>query len=126
MLELRRVVEREIGRRDHRDRVGADLGGVGGQRDGVSGRLGAGVDGDLEATGGGLEEELGRALPFSDREQDPLAVRAEREQAVQPAGGEEVGDRAEAVLVEGRTAVRERRDRGGEGSLQHGRDSIGR
>jgi hypothetical protein len=84
------------------------------------------VDRDLQTAGDGLEEELGRALPFPDREQDPLAVRAEREQAVQPPGGEEVGDRTEAVLVERRAALRERRDRGGKSSLQHGRDSTGR
>ena len=113
VLELRALVEREVRRGDHGDRVGAGLGGVGGERSGVGGRLRAGVDGDLQAPGARLEEELDRALPLRDREQDSLAVRPEREQPVEPAGVQEVGDRPESVLVDGCAAVAKRRDRGG-------------
>jgi hypothetical protein len=126
VLELRRLVQREVRRRNHGNRVCTDLGGVSGQRSGVGGRLRAGVDRDLEAPGGGLDEELGCALPLRDRQQDPLAVRPEREQAVQPAGDEEVRHRTEAVLVERRPTLRKRRDRGGEHSLQHAGDSTSR
>jgi len=65
--------------------------------------------------------ELDGALPLRDGEKDSLAVRAEREQPVEAAGVEEVGDRAEAVLVEGGAALGERRHGGGESSVQHAR-----
>ncbi len=126
VLEQRRVVELEVRRRDHRDRVGAGRGRVLGERDRVGGRLRAAVDGDLEPVPRGLDVELGDAPALGEREQDPLAVRPQREQPVEPAGGEEVDDRPDPVLVDCGAAVAERRDRGGESSRQHARDSIGR
>ena len=113
VLELRGLVEREVRRGDHGDRVRTRLGGVGGEDNGVGGRLRPGVDCDLEAPGARLEKELDRPLPLRDREQDPLAVRPEGEQAVEAAGVEEVRDGAESVLVDGCAAVAKRRDRGG-------------
>ena len=113
MLELRGLVESEVRRGDHGDRVRAGLGGVGGEGNGVGGRLRSGVDGDLETPGARLEKELDRAFSLRDREQDSLAVRAEGEQAVEAAGMEEVRDAAESVLVDGCAAVAKRRDRGG-------------
>jgi hypothetical protein len=98
--ELGRLVEREVRRRDHSDRVGADLGRVSGENDRVGRRLRAGVDRDLQPPRRRLDEQLGCALALGDREQDPLAVRPQRKQPVEPSRREEVGDRAETFLVE--------------------------
>ena len=66
-----------------------------------------------------VEEELGRAPPLGCREQDPLAGRAEREDAVEPGLGQEVEIRPEGFFVQGGSAVAERREGGGERSAQH-------
>jgi methylglutaconyl-CoA hydratase len=63
------------------------------------------------------KEELDDALPFLDREQDSLARRAEREHPVELAQEFAIG--RERVLVERRASVPERRERGGECTLQH-------
>ena len=54
---------------------------------------------DLETAGRSLDEELGSPPTLRDAEQDALAVRAEGEETVEAAGGEEVGDGTEPVLV---------------------------
>ena len=90
-----------------------------GERDGVGRRLGAAVDGDVQAPRGGLDEELGRAAALGNREQDALAGRAQREQPVEAGAREEVDERRERSLVERATAVPKRRGRGGERALDH-------
>ena len=65
------------------------------ERDGVRRRLGAAVRRDLQASAGRREEELERPLPLLDAEQEPFARRPQREQAVEPAPGEEVDVGAE-------------------------------
>ena len=97
---LRLRVELEVRRPDHRDRVGARLRGVRRERHRVGGRLGAAVRGDESPPRDALEPELEPALPLVDREQHRLAVRPEREDAVEAGADEEVGVRAERVLVE--------------------------
>ena len=109
---LRALVELEVRRADDDGRVGAGLGRVRRQPHGLGGGLGAAVDGDLEPAVRGLDEELGGAPPLVLLEQDPFACRPEREDPVEPGGDEEVDERPERVLVEGRS--RERRDGGGE------------
>ena len=95
------------------------LGRMLGERDGVGGRLGSAVDGDVQAPGGRLHEELGRAAALGDREQDALARRAEREQPVEAGARQEVDERRERRLVERATAVPKRRRRSGERALDH-------
>jgi hypothetical protein len=70
------------------------------------------VDRHGEAACGGLEEPLGDALALVGREQDPLARRPEREEAVEARAGEEVDVRPDRILVDARAALRERRQRG--------------
>jgi hypothetical protein len=67
---------------------------------------------DERASGDGLEPELEPALALLDREQHRLAVRPEREDSVEPGADEEVGVRAERVVVEPETSVTERCDSG--------------
>ncbi len=87
---------------------------MGGQLDGVRSGLGAAVDRDLKPSSRCLHEALCRTLPLVDREEDSLARRPEREDALQPSGrGEEVDVRRDGVFVERGAAVAERRDRGG-------------
>jgi methylglutaconyl-CoA hydratase len=74
---------------------------------------------DVERPPAGVDEQLGRALPLVDTEQDPLARRAEREQAVEPAGCEELAQRRDRVLVQRSAAVAQRRGSSGQGPAQH-------
>ena len=109
MRELRRLVEREVRRADHGDRGRARLGRVRRERHGVGRRLGAAVRGDVEPAGGGLDEEPEAAPPLLDREEHSLAVRAEREDAIEPGGDVAVDERPERVLVERAPSLPERR-----------------
>ena len=118
VLHERALVQLEVRRPDHGDRVRPGLGRVRRERHRVGRRLRAAMDGDLEPAGGGTQEELERAPPLVGREEDPLAGRAEREDPVQPAVGEEAEVRGERGLVE--AAVAQRRHGGGERSAQHG------
>ena len=59
--EQRPVVEQEVRRRDHGDRVHSGLGRVGGQRDRVRRRLCAAMRSHPEASGRYLDEALGDA-----------------------------------------------------------------
>jgi hypothetical protein len=99
VLEQRGVVQREVRRRDHRDGVGADLLGVGGQRHGVGGRLSAGVHRDREPLGPGPDEALRDSTAFVDREQHALARRPAHERPVNTAIGQEADERADRLLV---------------------------
>jgi hypothetical protein len=85
-----------------------------GEFDGVGGRLGAAVDGDLQPPAGCVVEALDDPLAFGDREEDPLARRPEREQAADARAGEEIDVRLDGLLVDGRTVVAERRQRRGQ------------
>ncbi len=67
------------------------------ERDRVAGRLRAAVDGDVEAPGARGEEEVGDPLALVQREEDALAGRSHGEDPVEPARGEEVGQRLERV-----------------------------
>jgi hypothetical protein len=69
------------------------------------------VHGDLQPPAGGVVEALGDPLALRDREQDPLARRAQGEQAADARAGEEVDVRLDRVLVDRRPAVAERRER---------------
>ena len=121
MPEQLLVVQREIGWGDHGDRVGGRLERVRGQRHGVPRRLRPGVDRDLEPVGATGEEQVGHSPPFRDREQHPLAGRPTREHAVDAALREEDGQSIDSLLVQVQTAVRQRRDGGGDRSAQrHG------
>ena len=70
----------------------------------------------------GLEEELERALPLVDPEEQPFPGRPECEQAVEAAGGEEVDVGAERALVQ--PVAVERRHGRGQGTSQHDCDST--
>ena len=108
MRPLSRRVELEVRRPDHGDSVGARFRGMGGEGDRVGGRLRAAVGGHQGTTPDRLEPELEPAPALVDREEDGLAVRAEREHAVDAGADEEVGIRHECVPVEPRAAVLER------------------
>ncbi len=117
-------VEREVRRRDDRDRVGSDERRVLGERRRVGGRLRAAMDGDLEPRSGGLHEELGDAPPLVEIEEHALARRAEREDAVEAVGGQEVDVRRDRLLVDRRPTARERGEGGGDRSMQHPAKSM--
>ena len=117
VLEQRALVELEVRRPDHGDRVGARLRGVRRERDGVRGRLRAAVRGYLQPARRGRDEGLEHAPPLVDAEEDPLAGRPEREQAVEPGRGEEVDVRRNASSSS--AVARERRHGGGESTSQH-------
>src|SRR3954466_6888119 len=91
-------VEREVRRCDHGDGVGSELGRLRGERRSVRSRLRAAVDGDLQATGGPLDVELGDATALVEIEEHTLAGRAEREEPVHAMAGEEVDVRREGIL----------------------------
>ena len=55
---------------------------------------------------GRLDRERGTAAAFVHRQEDPLAGRAKREDAVEAGAGIEVVERAERALVERRAAAR--------------------
>ena len=121
VLELRSLVEREVRRRDHRDRVGAGLGGVGGECDRVGGRLRAGVDGDLETA---AARPRGRARPRAcapaseSRIPSPFVPSASSPSSPPAARKSATGPNPSSSMAA--PPVAERRDRGGEGSRQHG------
>ena len=115
---LRLLVELEVRRADDDDGVGADLGRVRGERHGVRGRLSAAVNGDLQPLVGRLQEEIGHLATLLDAQEDPFARRSEREEAVEARLDEEVGERAERVVVDCAAVLAERRDRGGERAAQ--------
>ena len=92
MREQRALVELEVRRPDHGDSGGTERGRMPRQLDGGGRRLRAGMDDHVEAAP--CDEELGDPLPLLDAEEDPLPRRPEREQAVQPAGREELDQRA--------------------------------
>ena len=121
MLDQGALVELEVRRADHRDRVRAGLGRVGGEHDGVGRRLRAAVHRDLESSRRGSHVELERAPALLDREEDPLARRPEREDAVEPARGQEADVRTERLLVQ--APVPQRGDGGCQRSAKHGSDS---
>ena len=118
MAVLGLLVQLEVRRADDYDRVGADLRGMSCERDGVSSRLRAAVDGDPEAVVCGLEEEIRHAATLGDAQEDPFARRSQREQPVQPLPNEEVGEGAERVLVDLAPVLAQRRDGGGEHAAQ--------
>ncbi len=117
MVEQRPVVELEVRRPDHRNRVGSRLRSVRRERDGIARRLGAAVRGDLEPSRRRGDVELDNTTALDGREQDPFAGRAEGENPVQVAGDEKVDVRRERPLVQ--PVAYQGRDGGGKCSLQH-------
>src|SRR5439155_12408668 len=116
-LEVRKqrpVVEREVRRADHRDGIGAEIGGMSSELDGLACRLGAAVDGDRELLRPSRQEELRGAAALRGAEQDSLPSRTEREQPVETAGLEERDERVEGVFVQQFAATGKRRDSGSE------------
>ena len=118
---LRLLVEGEVRRPDDDGGVRPDLRRVHGERDRVGRRLGAALDGDLQAPVRRLEEEIGDAAALTDREEDPLTGGAEREDPVEPRLDEEVDERAEGVVVDLVSDGSERRDGRGQGPSKHSR-----
>jgi methylglutaconyl-CoA hydratase len=117
--EQRPVVECEVRRADHGDRVGAEVGGVRGELDSHSRRLGAAVNGDREFVRPSGQEELGCATALCLAQQNPLAGRAEREQPVETGGLEVRDKRVEGVFVEHFAATGERGHSGSESTSEH-------
>ena len=118
VVEQRPLVELEVRRADHCDRIDSGGGGVLDERQRVGGGLRAAMGRDLETARRGLDEELERTPPLGRVEEQPFSRRSEGKEAVDPGRDEEVDVRAESVLVE--TVVRERRDCGGESTSEHG------
>ena len=86
---------------------------MGGKLDGVPGRLRTAVHRDEQASVRRLDEQLSRAHALLDGKQEPLAGRAEGEQAVDAARGEEIDVRPEGLFVERLPGVAERREGSG-------------
>ena len=93
------------------------LRGVLGQRDRLRRRLRAAVD-DHRQRRRSRKSSAARRRSAAD-EQDPLAGRPEREDAVQPAGREKVDVRPKGLLVQSGAVVAEWRDGCRESSAQH-------
>ncbi len=117
MVEQRPLVELEVRRPDHRDRVDSGCGGVLDQRQRVGGGLRPAMGRDLETARRGRDEELERAPPLVLVEEQSFARRPEGQEAVDPGRSEEVDVRAEGVLVE--TIVREWSHGGGKSTSEH-------
>ena len=99
---------------------------VSGEGDRVRRRLGAAVRGHQNAATESLEPELEPAPALLDGEEHGLAVRPEREHAVQPGTGEEVRIRRERGLVEPCAAISQRRRGGRDRPVQTRRQFSGR
>ncbi len=115
------LVERVVRRTDRRHGVRSRLGGVRRQPHRAGRRLRAAVNGNGQPPVDRPEEELGRAHALGEREQDPFSGRAEREESVEPARGEEIDHRCDRVLVEPLPAVAERGHGRCESPPDHGR-----
>jgi hypothetical protein len=120
VADQRVLVEGVIGRPDHGDGVGSGFGCVFREAHRVGSRLRAAVHRDLQPAMRGLEKQPRDAAPLLNREQDPLAGRPQRQDPVEPTGGQEVGVRRERVLVDGVAPVAKRRQRGRENASEHG------
>ena len=107
MLEQSVRVELEVRGRDYRDGIRARCSGVLSESHRVGGGLGPAVNRDRELPAAGFEEEVADAPPLLEPEQNPLTGRPHGENAVEPAGGQEIDERAETVLVERRPAFAE-------------------
>jgi hypothetical protein len=116
MLEDRRVVEHEVRRPDDRDSRCARLGRVRCQRLGVRSGLCPAVHDRRQRP---AREEVGDAAALVEREQDPLAGRAEREDPGKAGVRVEPQERREGALVERGAAVTERGDGGRERTPDH-------
>ena len=77
------------------------------------------MDGDLEPGPSCIEEQARGPFSLLDREQDPLAGRAEREDAVEPAVSQIVDVGAERLLVESVAPVAQGRDGCCESASEH-------
>ncbi len=111
-------IQREVRRRDHRDRVGAVLQRVGGERHRVTRRLRAGVDRHLEPVGTLRHEALGEPPALVRRQQDALAGGAGHQHAVDTACGPEREQRFDRVQVQRPSALAQRRDGGRDRPVQ--------
>ena len=101
------LVERVVRRGDGGDRIHSGAGRVLGEGDAVGGRLRAAVDDDGKPPRARLDEEVCGAPSFLERQEQALAGRPQREDAVEPVVGEELHEGREAVLVELRSPVSE-------------------
>ena len=100
VVEQRPLVELEVRRADHGDRVDSGGGGVLDERQRVGGGLRPAMRRDLESARRGLDEELERTPPLGRVEEQPFSRRSEGKDAVEPGPDEEVDVRPEGVLVE--------------------------
>lgn len=119
-------VRSELGRRegevrwaDGRNSRDTELGGVLAERDRLARRLRPAMHDDVEASGGCLDEELRRAFPLVEREEEALASRPEHEDSVQAVVGEEVHVGTKGVLVQPLAVVAQGSNRRGERSSDH-------
>ena len=83
VLEQGTLVELEVRRPDHGDRVHACPRGMRGELDRVGGRLRAAVGRDLQPPGGRGDERLDDSPPLVGPEEQPFSGGPEREQAVE-------------------------------------------
>jgi hypothetical protein len=75
------------------------------ERDRFARRLCSAVQDDPQPAGGGLDEDVGRAFPLLEREQEAFASRPQGEDPVQPVSGEEVDVGTKGVLVQALAVV---------------------
>jgi hypothetical protein len=113
------LVEGVVRRRDRRDCLRARPGCVLGEGDAVGSRLRAAVDDEGQPPCARLDEELGSAPPFLERQEQAFARCAQCKDAVEPVVGEEVDEGRERVLVELRPTLAEGRHGRSEGAFQH-------
>ena len=93
-----------------------------GQLHGLASRLGAAVNGNGELVRPGGDEELRGTAALRAAQQDPLAGRAEGEQAVEAGRLEKPDERVERVFVQQLAGSGERRHSGSESASKHEAD----
>jgi hypothetical protein len=105
VLEQAAIVECEIGRGDYGNAVGPYLGGVRREGGSVLCGLRAAVDDYGEPAARRDHELLGDSKALGAIEEDPLAGRTHREDAIKPGVGEECHEGSDGIEIEGFAVV---------------------
>src|ERR1700682_2612241 len=124
VFDERIVVEREVGRRDHRHRVCADLGRVRGELDRGGSCLRAAVHDHYHSPVPGLNERFSSRETFGGAQQDALACRAESKDPVDAGSDQVVDHRSYRLQIDRVPAFPQRRHRRGDGAAEHGLEIL--
>jgi hypothetical protein len=124
VFDERSVVQREVGRRDHRHRVRADLGRMRGKRHCGCGCLRAAVNyHDLPPTTAS-HKRFGRGPALGCAQEDALASCAECEDPVDAGGDKVLNHRSDRLEIDRVPAVPQGRHGRSNGTAEHGREFL--